>query len=349
MIPSGRKFLLVGLGAIGQRHARNLRKLLGDEVELLAYRARRNPTALTEKMEVEGGIDVEAKYHLRVFTDLAEALGEKPNAVIVANPTSLHLPVARAAADAGYHLFIEKPISHTLDGVDELLASVDRQKLVTLVGYQWRFHPLLERLKQTLSTHCVGPIISVLARFGEYLPGWHPYENYRDSYAARRELGGGVLLTQIHDFDYLGWLFGWPHRVFCVGGKLSSLEVDVEDTASTLLECDIDGRHVPIHVHQDYVQQVPERGFRVIGERGTVEVDLSRATYRVQDNQGREIESQSCDGFDRNEIFLAELKHFLACLECREVSRIPVSEGAKSLRVALAAQESLRTGQAIQL
>lgn len=343
------RILFAGLGAIGQRHARNLRALLGDNVELLAYRARRYSVTLTDDMQVEPGLDVESAFSLRVFTDLAEALDAKPDAVIVANPTCLHLPVAQAAAEAGCHLFIEKPISHTFEGVEDFLDLVERKNLVTFVGYQWRFHPLLLRLRQTLEGNSIGQLISVHAECGEHLPDWHPYEDYRQSYAGRRELGGGVLLTQIHDFDYLGWLFGWPCRVFCAGGKLSSLEIDVEDTASTLLECDVAARRVPIHVHQDYVQRPPVRGCRIIGEAGRIEVDLSRASYTVTDARGDEIEVQRLDNFDRNQMFLAEMKHFLACLSGTETSRIPASEGAKSLRVALAARESLRTGNVIVL
>lgn len=343
------RFLIAGLGGIGQRHARNLRTLLGENVELIAYRTRRSSLALNDKMQVQPDVDLESQLNIRVFKDLDEALTTAPDAVIVANPTSLHLPVARAAAEVGCHLFIEKPISHTFDGVADFLALVERKNLVTFVGYQWRFHPLLERLKQTLDQKSIGPVISVLAEFGEYLPGWHPYEDYRESYAARRALGGGVLLTQIHDFDYLGWLFGWPRRVFCSGGKLSSLDIDVEDTANTLLECELEGRRLPIHVHQDYVQRKPTRGCRIIGELGTIVVDLANASYCVMNERCELIEKQSFENFDRNQIFLAEMKHFLSCLDRNEISRLPVSEGAKSLRVALAAQESLRTGQVIQL
>jgi predicted dehydrogenase len=343
------RILFAGLGAIGQRHARNLRALLGDHIEMLAYRTRRDSLTLTDKMQVEGGLDVESAFALRVFTDLAEALDAKPDAVVIANPTSLHLPVARAAAEAGCHLFIEKPISHTDEGVEDFLDLVERRNLVTFVGYQWRFHPLLLRLRETLGGNSIGPLIAVHAECGEHLPDWHPYEDYRRSYAARRELGGGVLLTQIHDFDYLGWLFGWPCRVFCAGGKLSRLEIDVEDTASTLLECDVAARRVPIHLHQDFVQRPPVRGCRIIGEAGRIEVDLLRAAYTVRDAHGDPIEVQRFDGFDRNQMFMAEMKHFLACLDRTETSRIPASEGAKSLRVALAAQESLRTGRVIEL
>ncbi len=343
------RFLFAGLGGIGQRHARNLRTLLGENVELLAYRTRRNSRTLNDKMQVEQDVDIESHLNIRVYQDLSEALATAPDAVVVANPTSLHLPVALAAAHAGCHLFIEKPISHTFDGVEDFLALVEEKKLVTFVGYQWRFHPLMERLKLTLENRAVGNILSVLAEFGEYLPGWHPYEDYRESYAARRELGGGVLLTQIHDFDYLGWLFGWPRRVYCSGGKLSSLEINVEDTANTLMECEFEGRPLTIHLHQDYVQRKPTRECRIIGERGTIQVDLANASYTVWNDRSEVIEKQSFEKFDRNQLFLAEMKHFLTCVDRREVSNLPASEGAKSLRVALAAQKSLLTGQWVLL
>jgi len=341
-----RRFLFVGLGGVGQRHVRNMRRLLGDEAEFLAYRQQRSSLVLTNEMEVEEGSDLESKYRLRVFVDLDEALAERPEAVIISNPTSLHLGVARAAAEAGCHLFIEKPLAHEMRGVNDLLDLIESKKLVTLVGYQWRFHPCLLALRDVLQANTIGHVIAVRARFGEYLPNWHSYEDYRQSYAARRELGGGVLLTQIHDFDYLGWLFGWPRRLFCVGGKLSNLEIDVEDTASTLMECEVEGRSVPIHLQQDYLTNPGERSCEVVGERGKVSANLADAILQVWTGDGK-LESQRFDMIERNQIFLEELKHFLACLEGTETSRVTAREGARSLQVALAARESMTTGKIV--
>ena len=341
-----RRFLFVGLGGVGQRHVRNMRRLLGDEAEFLAYRQQRSSLVLTNEMEVERGSDLESKYRLRVFVDLDEALAERPEAVIISNPTSLHLGVARAAAEAGCHLFIEKPLAHEMKGVNDLLDLIESKKLVTLVGYQWRFHPCLLALRDVLQANTIGHVIAVRARFGEYLPNWHSYEDYRQSYAARRELGGGVLLTQIHDFDYLGWLFGWPRRLFCVGGKLSNLEIDVEDTASTLMECEVEGRSVPIHLQQDYLTNPGERSCEVVGERGKVSANLADAILQVWTGDGK-LESQRFDMIERNQIFLEELKHFLACLDGTETSRVTAHEGARSLRVALAARESMTTGKIV--
>lgn len=343
------RVLLVGLGSVGQRHARNLRLLFGDEVELNAFRTRRSPAVVSGGMRLENGVDVEAQLGLRVFSNLEEALAERPDVAVIANPTSLHLASARTAAEAGCHLFIEKPLSHSMDGLPEFVEFVESKGLVTVIGYQWRFHPLMNRVRDALAEGVLGRVVSVLAEFGEWLPGWHPYEDYRQSYAARRELGGGVLLTQIHDFDYLGWLFGWPRRLFCSGGKLSDLEIDVEDTANSLLECQWDGRLLPIHVHQDFLQRPPVRGCRILGINGVIELDLAASVYRRTDAAGTEVERVEFETYDRNDMFLDAMRHFIACVTDGETSKISAREGAKSLCVAHSALESLRTARVVEL
>jgi predicted dehydrogenase len=170
------KFLIAGLGGIGQRHVRNLRTLVGADVEILAYRVRKLDQVLTEKFEFEEGVPVEEKYDIKVFADLDRALEEHPDAVLICNPTSLHLPVALAAARAGCHLLIEKPLSHNYDDVEELISTVEKQRLIALVGYQMRFHPALLRLRSLLSCQTIGRILAVNVDVGEYLPNWHPYE-----------------------------------------------------------------------------------------------------------------------------------------------------------------------------
>jgi predicted dehydrogenase len=338
------KILMVGLGAAGQRHARNLRAILGDELELLAFRSGRGNVALNERFETLPGVDPAVNLGARVFSKLDDALSEHPRAVFIANPSSLHLPVARAAAEAGCGVFLEKPLSHSWEGVPEFLALVEQKGLPTFVGYQWRFHPLLLAIRSWLETRPFGRIVAARAAFGEYLPGWHPYEDYRQSYAARKELGGGVLLTQIHDFDYLGWLLGWPDQVFSVGGHVSNLEINVEDVASTLLRCMVDGRSIPVHVHQDYLQRPPVRGCQLIAEGGRVEIDLAKSTLRALDASGKCVQEEDFSRFPRNDLFLAETRHFLNCLSGCESSLIPAQEGARSLAVALAAQRSLGSG-----
>jgi predicted dehydrogenase len=343
------RVLMVGLGGIGQRHLRNLRTLLGDNLEVLAYRVRRHSHTLTDQLSIEAQTGLEEKYRVQVYADLDEALARKPDAVFVCNPTSLHLPVALKAVRAGCHLFMEKPVADNLENIDELLRIIESQGLVSMVGYQLRFHPCLLQLHRLLQQGAIGRVLSVRAEVGEYLPAWHPYEDYRQMYAARRDLGGGVILSQIHEFDYLYWLFGMPRRLMTLGGKLSSLEIDVEDTASTLMECIVDKHVVPVHLHQDYVQRPPSRNCQVIGDAGKILVDLRNLTVQCFDGEGRLSDNFSCESFQRNQLFLDELKHFLACISRREQAQVSVRDGVQSLRMALAAKASLATGQIVEL
>lgn len=343
------KILFVGLGAIGQRHARNLRKLHGKNIDLFAYRTSRRTHVLTDRLEVRKGGNLERDLNIKTFSKYGKALEQKPDAVIISNPSSLHLRFALRAAQKGCHLFIEKPLSNDLKGVNSLIEVIKKKKLISLIGFQLRFHPLLLYVKKLIEYKKTNNIISVICEFGEYLPDWHPYEDYRKSYAARRELGGGVLLTQIHDFDYLGWLFGWPTKVFCLGGKLSKLEVSVEDTANTLLECGTDKKKIPVFVHQDYLQRPRVRKFKIIIEDSLITVDLISNALSIHQKKRGTTKNIQFSRNSRNHLYLSEMKHFLACLRGKEKSRVSVEESVKSLRVAIAASKSLQNGKAVLL
>lgn len=343
------KFLIIGLGGIGQRHLRNLRALLGKEVEISGQDLRPNPPVLTDQLQIDPGSSLREKYNLPPFLDLEQALAQKPDVVFVCNPSSLHIPVAIRAAQAGCHLFIEKPLSNNLNQLDELFNLVERRGLKAGVGYQMRFHPCLKRLHELVREKTVGRILSVRAEVGEYMPGWHTYEDYRQIYAARQDLGGGVILSQIHEFDYLYWLFGFPHSIYTLGGHLSNLEIDVEDTADTLMEFEFDSHPLPVTLHQDYLQRPLSRYCEVFGESGKIRMDLRELKVDVYDGQGKQVETSSYAGFQRNQLFLDELKSYLEFLQGKDNEIVDLRAGAQSLRMALAAKESLAEGKVVKL
>ncbi|MBU2609594.1 MAG: Gfo/Idh/MocA family oxidoreductase [Chloroflexi bacterium] len=210
------KFLIAGLGSVGRRHLRNL-KALG-ETDILFYRTHR---ATLSDDELAG---------LPVETDLRRALAQKPDAVIVANPTSMHLDVAIPAAEAGCAILLEKPVSGFLDGLDELAAAAQKSGSRILVGFQFRFHPSLQKAADLLRAGAIGRILLVRAHWGEYLPDWHPWEDYKQGYAARADLGGGAARSLTHPLDYLRWLCGDVQSLWAFTGALG-LGLSVEDTA----------------------------------------------------------------------------------------------------------------------
>ena len=343
------KVLIIGLGSIGQRHVRNLRHILGTRIELLAYRVRKSPEVITPALTLDDTRNVEQEYGIRSFPALESALEEAPEVAFVCNPSGLHMDVALKCAEAGCDLFIEKPLSDSLTGVDRLVAAVRSRNRIAMVGYQMRFHPCLQQLRILLEEERIGRPLAVRTTVGEYLPFFHRYEDYRETYAARADLGGGVILSQIHEFDYLYSLFGRPRCVFALGGHWSTLEIDVEDTASILLECSRGGRTLPVHVQLDYLQYPPTRSCEVVGENGKVSIDLVANETTLYTNRQPNPERFKVEAFDRNRLFLDELKHFLQCVETRQQPLIGLDDGLQSLRMALAAKESIATRQIVQL
>ena len=343
------KILFCGLGGIGQRHLRNLRQLLGDELQVHAYRVRGQRIKLRDNLTVDEGADLERDYAIVVHHDLAEALAEKPAAALICNPNSLHVPVALECVRAGVPVFMEKPLASDLAGIDQLLAEVEQRRLPFHVGYNFRFHPGLQRLKALLESGFFGRLLSVRSEIGEYLPNWHRYEDYRQMYAARADQGGGVVLSQIHEMDLIYWFFGLPRSIVTHGGQLSHLEIDVEDTASSLMRCDNAMGSFPILLHQDYLQRPPVRCFKIVGDAGYAEIDLLANRLRVYGADGELSEENDFAGFVRNDMFLAQARHFLDCVNGSATPQVSLHDGLQSLRLALAALRSLKEGREVAL
>jgi len=328
------KILIAGLGSIGRRHFRNLIAL--GEKDIILYRSHR---ATLPDDELAG---------YPVETDLQEALKKhKPDAVIVANPTALHLDVAIPAAEAGCAILLEKPISHSTERLDQLEAAVKKSGSKVLVGFQFRFHPGLVRAKQLITDDEIGRIISAHVHFGEYLPAWHPWEDYRKGYAARADMGGGVVLTQCHALDYLPWLVGKVESVWGFTAKLSDLEVDVDDTAKIGLR--FQGGALG-SLHLDYNQQPPAHHFEVIGTKGSLQWNLSDGATRIYRAEKKDWEVYPLSAeWERNVMFMEQMRHFVAVVRGEEEPSCSLDNGVRVMRLIAAVHESQKSGYLISL
>ncbi len=327
-------FLVVGCGSIGQRHIRNLAELRVGKI--LVYDVRPDRMAhVTRDFGVESVECLESAWELR------------PDVALIAVPTSMHVPLALEAAERGCHLFIEKPLSDRLDGLDRLLGVVQEKELVTLVGCNIRFHPGLATVKELLTKGAIGRVVAVRPEVGQYLPDWHPWEDYRQGYSAQGALGGGVILDAIHEIDYVRWLFGEVDKVACFSGKLSQLEIDTEDTAAILLRL---ANGIIGEIHMDYVQRAYSRTCHIIGDEGTIRWDYTAGEVRWYAATTGEWEVfGNPAGWESNQMYLDEIKHFLRCLAGEEKSILDVFQGMQVLKIALAAKTSAREGRVVRI
>jgi predicted dehydrogenase len=321
------RFLVIGAGSIGQRHCRNL-VALGHEV--LAWDTDPSRVRATAAM-----------LNVMPAASLDEGLAASPTAVLICTPPACHVGPARWSLAAGAHLFIEKPIAHSSAEVPSLIEDAKRSDRLLVVGYNLRFLPSLRRVKTLLDDRRIGRILAVRAEFGSYLPDWRPDRDYRDNYAVDAALGGGILLDAIHEFDYLGWLFGEATEVFCAAAHVSDLAGDTEDLVESTVryECG-----VLAQVHLDYLQRSYRRNLQIIGETGTIVWDYP--THRVTIHASRGApESESVNDGGPGEMYREELRHFLRCIDGRESPLVDGWEALRSLRVVEAARRSAADGR----
>jgi len=324
MVDDEMSFLIAGLGSVGKRHLRNLRRLGISDIRLL-----RHSRPAEQDPELAG---------VPTYYDIQSALADRPAAVIVANATAAHMEVALPAARAGCHLFLEKPISHNAAGVGDLLDLEKKYKVVIATGFQFRFHPSLREMKRWLDSSCIGPLVSVQAYWGEYLPEWHPWEDYRISYAGRRELGGGVVLTLCHPFDYLRWLVGEVDTVYARTASRSGLEIDTEDTAVITLEF---ANGTLGTVCLDYAQRDPDHRLAIIGRNGSIRWNYQSgiATLFLGEPYDWQ-EFKPAVEFERNTMFLDEMADFIDAVRNQRQPACSLRDGISALRIALAALHS---------
>jgi predicted dehydrogenase len=319
------KILIVGLGSIGRRHMKNLSRLgVKRLAALTAGHCTLPPDDLPPYLS---------------FSGMDAALDWRPNAIFVCNPTALHLDTALEAVQAGCHIYLEKPVSHTMDGLSDLDALVEQQGVKLQVGFQYRYHFVLQEIRKRIQEGHIGKVVSAHAHWGEYLPGWHPWEDYRTSYSARRDLGGGVVLTLCHPFDYLRWMLGEIEVVQALGGHLSDMVTDTEDTALVALRF---AEGAIGSVYLDYVSRPPKHTLQIIGDDGRIEWDADSGGAKVYREGGRAFETISPGRFfERNEMFSAAAADFLNAIYTDRPPACTLSDGIAALKIALQARALL--------
>ena len=282
---------------------------------------------------------VAAELEIVAFSNLPEALAaSSPNVVFICTPPVVHVTQALQAVRAGAHVFIEKPLSHSLDGVETLAREAHDRGRVVQVGYNLRFQPGLSKLKELIDTGTLGRVLWAYVEAGQYLPDWRPWQDYRQSYTARRDMGGGILLDGSHELDYVVWLLGRPLDMVCVAGKVSTLEVDVEDCADLVLRLASGGQAV---VHLDFVQQGYSRSCKVVGERGTALWDFNWREVKLflaSDNAWHSFPYS----FEPNDMYVSEVEHFLDCIAGGMSPLVDLAQATEVLRLALKAQSAVR-------
>lgn len=323
------KVTVVGTGSAGRRHLETLSALGVDDLVVVNEHRPRPP------LEIAGA----SVTTVHTFDD---ALALASDAVVIANPTSMHAAYTERAVRAGLPVLCDKPLATDAHAAASLRDLAVARDVPVAVCCQFRFHPQIEALRAQLRAGTLGTVVDLCATQGEHLADYHPDEDYRTSYAARRELGGGVLLTQFHLFDLVHWLVGPFTDVFAVGGRRSNLEVDVEDSVTFVLEA---RSGVAVRGHLDYFRRPRRFTVDVTGTAGNAQWDYYDGMLSFTGGEPR----TDTRPFDPAALFVATVRDFLESVRERRAARTSADDAVAVLEVIDAVRQSLVSGAVVPI
>ena len=332
--------LIIGLGSIGQRHLRNL-KLIEPKSNFYAIKNKKRKSAplLNNLNQVLKG-DIKKKYLLTYFNSVSEIYKNniKIDCAFVCTPSSKHISQVIELLKYNIHCFIEKPLGSSSKHLSELESLLKKKKkLITMMGFQLRFNPLIEYLNKVIKKKSpIGKLLSANIHHGENIKDFHPYEDYRISYAANKKLGGGVILTQIHEIDYFLHLFS-DYKIknaTYISSKISDLDIDVEDVFSSNFLLKKNKSKMFCNINLNYFERPKKRKFCLIGNNGTLVACFNTQKISITKNGKKKILTFN---FKKNDIFIKEVKFFISRVKSKKLisNDLNLYNGIKTLRFAL--------------
>lgn len=314
--------LVVGAGSIGQRHIKNLVTLGVERISIIEPNFDKGYSAL--------GISANVRRYPNV--ESLVKLDDSPDAVIIAVPTDRHMEVAVELAQHNIPLFIEKPVANILNDALFLQGELEQW---AVVGYSLRFHPAFQLIKELLPQ--VGVPLCARAEVGQYLPDWHPTEDYTKWYMAHEEQGGGALLDLSHEIDYMRWLFGDLDSHTGVVEQISDLQITSDDLAEfTCYFGDMNKGFTVGSIHMDLLDRSYNRRVRIVGSEDTLLWDASNPVVRL-------LKAEQTYKYDpdRNIQFVEEMRAFVESVQSGVLhpTLCTLDEGIKTLNVVLDLKE----------
>ena len=322
---------IVGLGSIGSRYLR-LIKSSYPNIEITLVRSGKGLSYPEEML---------ADRVVKSINDLT-SLGVKT--AIISSPATQHIKQASVLVNDGIHTLIEKPLSHSLDGISNLIEFLNGKNVTVLIGYILRHDPVLKKIKSHIDNGLIGEITYVKIDCGSFLPDWRQGRDYKKTVSARKNLGGGVLLELSHELDYLRWLFGEAKSVYAHLTNTGMLEIEVEESADFIIET-VKGFSVSVHL--DFNRKLSSRKCTVYGTNGEINLDLIKRKISLSmPGEDKKIESFN---YERDDLFLSQIEHFFDCIENRKSPKVSVKDAFETMRLIEASRKSNECGRKVHL
>ena len=338
--------LVIGYGSIGRRHIFNILKNTNFKIIVIS---KRNKIIKNDFKQIPQNI---LDNRLEISDSLEKSFLQNPKIAFISNETSKHISVGIKLAKKGIDIFIEKPLSNSLNDIKEFEKIIINKKLISMVGCNFRFFPPFKEIKKLVDKKIMGQIYSIQLENNSYLPDWHPYENYEKGYAANKNLGGGVTLTQIHELDYLCWIFGLPIEVTTIMDKISTLKIDVDDISESIIKF---ANSSIAKIHLDFIQRPFYKSCKIIGSKGIISWNSDENKIKLFDskkqkwNEHKILNNYKLSSKKINQMYVDELLYFLNCVKKRNQPMNNLSEAKTILNVALSMRKSSNLKKTIKI
>lgn len=318
------KILICGYGSIGKKHAVNL-KALGVDIKIW-------------RQQIECAPEIEADGY--IFEEALEDGLQWCDGVVIATNTNQHIELANLAAAMGKAIYIEKPLSHDREGIEQLRAA--SKNLVVEIGCQLRQHPVLRALYDAVREGKDGKVLTFQAWVGQRLDQWRPGTDYRQSYSADKSRGGGALFDLVHEIDLMTWLVGTMDSVYADLRHNSDLEMKAEDLANLILTAQNGAAGT---VQLDMLSPAYRRGGQIICEKAIYRYDLAEGKLWHAQGTDTQLLAQIPQGYELSQMLYDAMANFVARIqEPSRPSHCTLEEGIHDLDILLAARKSDEAG-----
>lgn len=335
-----KKILFIGLGGAGQRHLRIFHDLLPSTTKFYAFRTKQTTPHLNSDFSVNRNSTLTAKYSLTIFDSIDKAYSISPDLTVISTPTSLHLSPMLKALKSKSAIFVEKPWSNDLKDFKNFSDSVLLNKIPFHISFQKRFNSKFQEIFLLINKGKIGKILTATFNVFSNVRVWHPYEKWEDLYAVNSSLGGGVLLTEIHEIDLAFWFFGLPKEVFCSGGNTSGQILDVEDTVNIILIY----KNFSIQINLCFMHKKQSRSFHIAGSKGDISWSDSKDELELEFFNDKKETKNYNQIVLNDDMFYEQAKRFLDNWDKNDTIK-SLNSASSSLAIVEAAKRSMKSGR----
>jgi predicted dehydrogenase len=336
--------IVIGCGSIGERHLNNIQKLGINKIGIFDINKKKAK-------------EISEKYNVKNITNINSIFDFKPTFTVICTFPWTHQKFMEKSIDANCHIFVEKPLSSNLEGIEKILKSAKAKKLNIAVGHNLRFEKGLKKIQEKINKNEIGKPLNILSQCGQHIKLWRPHLNYKDHYILKK--GGGIILDDSHEYDYIRWILNDKvESVVCFTKKSKSIKTNTESLASIMLKFK-KGSTATLVI--DYLRPKYERNCQIIGENGSIKWNLevekgASKNYSAKIKSKIETHVLKTNQVSKetivnkqNSMYVEEMKDFVDSIRYNKKPYVDGWDSLETLKIGMAALKSAKENKVIRI